>query len=563
MRKTVHWFVALLWLTALSCARQSAPTGGPKDTIPPVLEKSFPAQNQLNFKGQSIELTFSEMIALANPKEQIIIVPATSNPYDITNRNNRVIIKFDKPLEDSVTYSINFRDAVHDVTEKNPVENLQLAFSTGNYIDSLTIEGHVQTLLTGAPPKEATIAIFPLNDTLSIFKHKPQYITKSNKEGAFVLRNLKPGTYTIHAIEDKNRNLVADSRSESYAHLSSPINLYSDTSGLHLPLVRLDARPLKITNMRPYNTYFNIKTSKNIDNYTLTSRDSIVSSFGEDHANIKVYNTLGTDSTLVRLVATDSIGNKIDSSLYIKFATREVTPEKFTATVEDATILVHRGTFQAKINFTKPSDLFIHDSLFFQIDSLNRLSLADADLKWSATRNEVVIKKKFDTSPYRQQTVAQKANREKPTKEQSAKPQQQTFINKLSLGKGAFISVEKDSSASIHRDIKPQQLEDLGTLTLTVDTAEPYFIAELLTTELKIIRTTRNNKKVRWEDLPPGNYKIRLIIDRNNNGKWDPGNYNHKEEPEPLIYLLRPKAKPENTVFIRANWDVDDILIKY
>src|SRR5688572_7514572 len=115
MRNSLYWSLALLWLTALSCARQSAPTGGPKDTIPPVLDESVPAQNQINFKGQSIELSFSEMIALANPKEQIIIAPATSNTYEITNRNNRVIIKFDKPLQDSVTYSINFRDAVHDV----------------------------------------------------------------------------------------------------------------------------------------------------------------------------------------------------------------------------------------------------------------------------------------------------------------------------------------------------------------------------------------------------------------------------------------------------------------
>jgi uncharacterized protein (DUF2141 family) len=563
MRNSLYWSVALLWLTSLSCARQSAPTGGPKDTIPPVLDESVPAQNQINFKGQSIELSFSEMIALANPKEQIIIAPATSNTYEITNRNNRVIIKFDKPLEDSVTYSINFRDAVHDVTEKNPVENLQLAFSTGNYIDSLTIEGNVLNLLTGAPPKEATVAIFPLNDTLSFFKHKPEYITKSNKEGRFILRNLKPGTYTIYAIEDKNRNLIADSRTESYAHLASPIKLADDTSGIHLPLIRLDARPLKITNMRPYNTYFNVKTSKNLDSYNLTSEDSISSSFGEDHANIKIYNTFNTDSTLVKLVATDSIGNTTDSSFYVKFIAREVTPEKFSTNVEDATILVHRGTFQAKINFTKPTSLFNPDSLFLQIDSLTRLSLSDADFKWSSSRTDVVIHKKFDTSPYRQLTATQKANRDKPEKSETARPPKHTFINKLISGKGAFLSVEKDSSASISRDVKPIQLEDLGTLTVTVDTSEPYFIAELLSTEFKTIRTARNVKRVKWEDLPPGNYKIRLIIDRNNNGKWDPGNYNQKEEPEPMIYLLRPKAKPENTVFIRANWDVDDVLIKY
>lgn len=563
MNKNYSWILLTIWLTAFSCARQSAPTGGPKDTIPPVLIKSSPKQNEINYKGNTIELTFSEMIMLANPKEQIIIAPTTSNNYEVTNRNNRVIIKFDEPLQDSATYSINFRDAVQDVTEKNPAVNLQLAFSTGTYIDSLTISGQVQSLLTGTPPKEATVALFPLRDTLSIFKHKPQYLTKTNKEGKFILRNLKPGTYSLYAIEDKNRNLIADSRSESYAFLASPISLTKDTSGINLQLVRLDARPLKLTSSRPYNTYFNIKTSKNLANYTLTSSDTVIASYGEDHANIRIYDTFTADSASVRLIATDSIGNKIDSTLYVKFLTREVTPEKFSLSVDDVILLPHRGTFEATLNFNKPVILLRPDSLYFQIDSLNKFSLADADFNWNPQTSDVIIHKKFDPAPYRHAQNEKKASRDRTVKADGPKTPQPTFINKLTIGKSAFISIDKDTSASVTKDVKPQQLEDLGSLTIQIETAEQYFFTELLTTDYKILRTTRNSKKVRWEDIPPGNYRIRLIIDKNNNGKWDPGNYFAKQESEPIIHLIRPQTKPENTIVIRANWDVDDILIKY
>lgn len=56
--KHIHWIFYLLF--ALACARQTAPTGGPKDSIPPSLAASLPKQGQVNFKGSTVELSFSE-----------------------------------------------------------------------------------------------------------------------------------------------------------------------------------------------------------------------------------------------------------------------------------------------------------------------------------------------------------------------------------------------------------------------------------------------------------------------------------------------------------------------
>ena len=46
----------------------------------------------------------------------------------------------------------------------------------------------------------------------------------------------------------------------------------------------------------------------------------------------------------------------------------------------------------------------------------------------------------------------------------------------------------------------------------------------------------------------PGEYDIRILFDENNNGKWDPGDYSKKLQPEKVITLTQKLS-------VRANWD--------
>ena len=177
--KIVPWFICLLFF--LSCARQTAPTGGPKDTIPPVLLKAIPHQGQTNYQNKSVELTFNEMLLLNNPKEQIIIIPDVGKDFDVSTKKNKLSITFENDLDENTTYSLNFRDAVQDITEKNPTKNLKLAFSTGNYIDSLSISGVVYDILKSKEIEDATVALFQ-SDTFDIFQHKPSYFSKTDKK---------------------------------------------------------------------------------------------------------------------------------------------------------------------------------------------------------------------------------------------------------------------------------------------------------------------------------------------------------------------------------------------
>src|SRR5688572_27951490 len=111
-KKRLHYFIVLLF--ASSCAKQTSPTGGPKDTIPPVLVSVIPQREAINFEGQSMELEFSETVITNNPKEQLIITPSIGKEFDVKAKKKKVVINFESELADSTTYTFNFRDAVQD-----------------------------------------------------------------------------------------------------------------------------------------------------------------------------------------------------------------------------------------------------------------------------------------------------------------------------------------------------------------------------------------------------------------------------------------------------------------
>jgi uncharacterized protein (DUF2141 family) len=552
---------SILSLFLLSCAKQSTPSGGPKDSIPPSLIYSIPVQKQLNFKSTQIELTFDEFIALNNPKDQIIITPSIGKDYKITAKKKAIKIDLEKKLDDSTTYTFSFRESVQDITEKNAAKNLKLAFSTGPYIDSLLIDGIVTDVLTGKDIKDATVALYQ-SDTFNIFKHKPSYITKTNEKGIFKLENLKSGKYYAYAFDDKNKNLIADTKSESYGFLNNQLDLKENIRNVTIPIQHLDARPLKLSSARPYNKYFNIKTSKNLKEFSITS-DSlyIFSSFGEDASNIKVYNTFTSiDSLKIHLTATDSIGNKIDSVVYVKFSAKNAEKEKFQTSLDNNSIDAATGLLTVKLKFNKPINHINYDSILFSYDSGNVIKLLQTDLRWNRNHDQVEIKKTLDKTNF----IKGNDNVNNTKQSLTKKSTQQSNVNernKLIIAKGSFISVETDSSGNLKETSKILREEETATLFVKIKTEEKNYIVELLDKTYKIIESIKNTDNIKLKNLPPAGYILRLVIDKNGNGIWDQGNFFSKQEPEPITFYKTEKG--EQTVNLKANWEVGPLLITY
>jgi hypothetical protein len=550
-------YLAIVTLLLLfGCAQQTQPTGGPKDELPPILIESNPDKETVNFKGTQIELTFSEAIQLNKPKEEIIISPTVKETESIF-RKNKVILRFVSPLKDSTTYSINFRDAVQDITERNPAPNVKLAFSTGNYIDSLTISGTTYDVLTNKPLKDVTVAIYPKNDTFSIFKHKAILFTKSDAEGQFLLENLPRGTFHVYAFADKNKNLLVDSRTEKYGFIGTDVLLDKKLTDVNIPLVSLDARALKLISAKPLQNYFTIRVNKALASYTVqyANRNQALLAVGEDHTTLKVYQNFAVaDSTQARVLLKDSLDNTIDTTLYIKFnkPNPELKLDRFDVQTQRPTLLAKTSVLRSQIKLSKPLLHITFDSLLFKIDSATQVTINREDVVLDSQKLVLTITK---TIPHSYLVpVSTGSTQGKP--EASKKP---VLLNELVFGKGAFVSIDNDSSKRVTDKATVYKEEDLSITLVAANTKQKFYYVEIINAKDEVVATLHNETKGAFKDLIPGEYTLRLVLDGNGNKKWDAGNYYLKQEPELIFYYYDDKGSP--TFNLKANWEYGPLLI--
>ncbi|MEZ5053493.1 MAG: Ig-like domain-containing protein [Chitinophagales bacterium] len=135
-----------------SCAQIITPTGGPRDTQAPEITQAQPTNFSTNFQQKDIHIQFNEWIQpLTNAKNQVIISPEIEPFPSITIARNDLSIRFKNALEPNTTYSIFFGDNIKDNNEGNPYPNFKYVFSTGNFLDSLIIKGHITTNLDKIP----------------------------------------------------------------------------------------------------------------------------------------------------------------------------------------------------------------------------------------------------------------------------------------------------------------------------------------------------------------------------------------------------------------------------
>ena len=118
-------FVALLFSLVLleSCATVIAPEGGPEDETPPQMDSLRSTPNfQTNFTKQRIELKFDEWVKLNDVFNQIVVSPPMDpSNYEVSLKGKTVRFDFKEEaiLRENATYTINFGDAIQDLTQGN------------------------------------------------------------------------------------------------------------------------------------------------------------------------------------------------------------------------------------------------------------------------------------------------------------------------------------------------------------------------------------------------------------------------------------------------------------
>ncbi len=530
----------LFYLLLVACANLTTPSGGPKDVKPPELEQSTPTNKQSNFKGKTVELQFDEYVKLNNPKEEIIITPSPGKDISTIVKKNKVIITPKDGWKDSTTYTILFREGVQDVTESNNPINLKLAFSTGTSIDSLRLSGTVEEILKGLPIEKITVAIYSI-DTFDIFTDTPNYFTKTDKKGVFILENLKQGSYNIYAFDDKNKNLKVESRSERYGFIEAPIHLQKNRDTLKIGLVLLDARPLKLTAIRNIGNLTRVRFNKFLTDYKIEGSKDIIHAFGSNHTEINFwYPENMSDSLQLRLLAQDSIDSKVDTLFYIKKTDTKPVKESFKWSSGSPTVDPESGKFLTKLEFSKPIATINFDSIYIEVDSVRRVAINKNDIEIDTQNKAITLTKELDKKIFKTEDELKL---------------------KLKAGKGFLYSIEGDSSKQQTVPINILWAEDAGVLFVQTQTSQSKYIIQLLDGQGRIQKSISNVAKHTFDKLPPGEYQIRVVIDQNNNGKWDPGNYNKRQVPEKVVFYKTSEGK--QTFPIRANWELGPLILKF
>ena len=195
-----------------SCANTTqAPTGGLKDTIPPLIIGINPLPGAVNVPVAKtrIVFTFDEYVTIKDPKNIFLSPPQAKAPKARIVEKN-LIVQFEEPLDSNTTYTLNLSDALADNNEGNMFPGYTYVFSTGPRIDSLLLTGKVQEASSLKPLKGITVMLYRDHADSAVFLHRPDAAVKTDDWGYFCLPYLADTTYRLYAVKDEASNNIYD-----------------------------------------------------------------------------------------------------------------------------------------------------------------------------------------------------------------------------------------------------------------------------------------------------------------------------------------------------------------
>lgn len=516
-----------------SCAQMSSPPGGKKDTLAPVVITSIPLNKSKNFKGKKIELNFNEYVTVKGLNQELLITPSIAN-YETRIRPTGLTLVLDSALKDNTTYTFNFRNAIEDVAERNKGKNIKLVFSTSNRIDSLKIEGRVKHLQTNKKADNITVGLYPYTDSLSIDKAKPYYFVRTDTSGVYALENLAAGKYYMAAFEDGNNNLIYNSAKESVDFITEPfIDLSkNETRDFKIALQNQDVLKLSKTTSTAKTILYEFSRGIKQADLTFSSAEKPLYQIENDR-NLRIYagNLNKTDTLRIEANLADSVGRTIHLKLKAKF--RELAKkEKAANTPLGFDIFPKVGsnivsTDSILIIFPKPVLQWVSKKVHILTENEDDLTFPDDAFSWNKLQNILTIKSAY-------------------------LPAQEKFT--LSLDKTAFIGPESDSTNEYKQVIKRLDPEETGTIEGGVRKPGHYIYQLLKGDKLEKAYEQKSSGPCSFQNVEPGIYTLRAIVDNNENGQWDIGNYKTKTKSEPIFYL-------DTRIKLKANFQLTDLWI--
>lgn len=525
-------FVVVYSLCVVQCANPIPLEGGLRDKTPPKIDSLRSTPNmQTNFEKQDIELTFDEWVQLNDVFRQVVISPPVEPRPDISLRGKTVKVAFDEEtvLRENATYTINFGEAVQDLTERNAPDDLRFVFSTGDFIDSLEVTGTLLDVEENEPQEGVLVMLYDNLADSVVRTEKPFYFAKTNKEGRFRIQNVRADTFKVVALEDNIPNYQYDA-SERIGFLDAPIIVHDSSDNeidLRLFTPATELAVLDIDSVHYGRADFIFNQSPRMEDLEFEYQDTLpYIDFEINKDTLHVWYEMGEQSRwrlIVRKDSTLSDTLRINGNQGAEFlASGAVRPYK---------------------KFPSKQTLKPAQKIGFQWNH----PLADFD-----TAQVLLYLDSLKTPlPFTLVIDSNAANRVL----QLRHAWKEDSLYNLELFPGVITDIYGlVSEDSIQQKLDIQSSKDLGNLQLQLvdlDSTQHYLLEILLGTEVvfedKVQNLSRFEVEVRG--LKAGGYSAKIITDVNKNAYWDTGDYDLKRQAEPIFIKQLEQ--------VRANWDVE------
>ena len=570
-----------------SCANTTTPpSGGPKDTIPPVITEIYPelGMTHVPVHGTKMEIKFDEYVKVKDPKSLFLSPPLEKAPQ-FKIKGKGVIISFESDLDSNKTYTLDLTNAIVDNNEGNMFPGFTLVFSTGSVIDSMMVTGLVQDCNTLDPIKGATVMLYKDIADSAVFLTRPDAAVKTDDWGFFCLRNIQDTIYRMYAVIDENNNNKYDPETEKIAFIDTvfrPTVVVNDSLPELMKYDMKDTLNCLARNMEMELNVFREKPSTQmivnkervgertayitfmapnaqIDSIWFTGipSEKVITQFNQvkDSLEIWVNDSRKQPDTLflnVKYMKTDSLGllNSFTEEIKLlkpkkttgKSSGRDIKKEDTTAvfTLEAKPETVEQYGFTMEFKYPVIETAF--DSLTFRY--LN-------PRQQEATANYTVTQ---DTLNLRKYII-------RPDIELQA-----GYEYFLKVPHRKFKDINGFYNDSTEVKVTLPNSDKLSTLLMNLTNVDNKYIVDLLNEKRdKVLRSyvIEDDKTLPFPYLKAGKYSIRITEDLNKNGIVDTGNLLEHKQPEKVrFYKLEDGTFlidiPEKTE-IEQNLDISEM----
>ena len=575
-------FYILAFLLLASCAKMGQPDGGWYDETPPKVIGADPADGAVNVKAKKVNIYFDEFIKVDNPTEKVVVSPPQMEAPEIKGAGKRIQVSLVDSLKPNTTYTIDFSDAISDNNEGNPMGNFTYSFSTGEVIDTMEVSGYVLEAENLEPIKGILVGLYS-DQADSAFKTKPMLrVSRTDSRGRFVIKGVAPGAYRIYALQDADGNYIFNQKSEKLAFFhdiivpSSKPDVRQDTTwvdSLHIKSID----QVSYTHFLPDDIVLRAFTELQTDRFFLKSErkdancfslffsagDSILPiikglNFEEKDAFVieptEKKDTITywlRDTTLVNQDTlqiqlsyrmTDSTGvlqNQVDTLELLAKEPYAKRQKRLAKELEDWTKkqekLKKKG--QPYDSIMKPKALDVQLSVSSTLDPDKNIRFSFPTPLAKVDTSAIHLYAKHDTLWYRAPFEFEPI----PGKERDFMllgEWRPDIEYSLEVDSMAFQDIYGKVSNPIKQGFKVSSLDEYGTLLVNITSLEDKpLLVQLLDAQDAVVKEVKAvNGVAEFYYLKPQKYYMRLIVDNNNNGKWDTGDYDKDLQPEEVYY---------------------------